>query len=173
MLPDYPLIFQQPLEIMGKNQYRSDIMASLRFHQSVELLPHLTRWVALLLLAGLIGLWTMRLFAPTPLPVPVAPLPNSTEPGSAAWRGRFTGAGAGSGPVLLRGVIVAPPQDSVAVLSINGGPARAHKIGSEIAPGIRLTEVNAQSVTLERNGVRETLTLAPRTTAKIAPTSSH
>ncbi|MHB8353408.1 MAG: type II secretion system protein N [Burkholderiales bacterium] len=158
---------------MGKNQYCSDIMATLRFHQSVELLPHLTRWLALLLLAGLLGLWSMRLFAPTPLPVPVSPLPNSTEPGSAAWRGLFAGAGAGSGAVLLRGVIVASPQESVAVLSVNGGPARAHKIGSEIAPGIRLTDVNAQSVTLERNGVRETLTLSPRPATKIAPTSSH
>ena len=157
---------------MGKNQYRSDIMATLRFHQSVALLPHLTRWLALLLLAGLSGLWVMRLFAPTPLPVPVAPLPGSTEPGSAAWRGLFSGSG-GSGPVLLRGVIVAPPQDSVAVLSINGGPARAHRIGSEIAPGLRLTDVNAQSVTLERNGVRETLTLAPRSPTKIAAPSAH
>jgi general secretion pathway protein C len=158
---------------MGKNQYRSDIMATLRFHQSTLLLPQAARWGALLLLAGLIGLWSMRLFAPTPLPVPVAPLPTSTEPGSAAWRGLFTGAGAGSGPVLLRGVVVAPLEDSVAVLSVNGGPARAHKIGSEIAPGIRLTEVTAQSVTLERNGVRETLTLTPRPAAKIAPPPAH
>jgi general secretion pathway protein C len=173
MLPELCFIFHLTLEVMEKNQYRSDIMATLRFHQSTLLLPQAARWGALLLLASLIGLWSMRLFAPTPLPVPVAPLPNSTEPGSAAWRGLFTGAAAGSGPVLLRGVIVAPPEDSVAVLSVNGGPARAHKIGSEIAPGIRLTEVNAQSVILERNGVRETLTLAPRPAAKIAPPSSH
>ena len=161
------------LEVKGKNQYRSGIMATLRFHSSTLLLPQVARWGALLLLASLTGLWSMRLLAPTPLPAPVAPLANSTEPGSATWRGLFTGAGAGSGPVLLRGVIVAPPEDSVAVLSINGGPARAHRIGSEIAPGIRLTEVTAQSVTLERNGVRETLTLVPHAAAKIAPPPTH
>ncbi len=148
-------------------------MATLRFNPPAALLPQLARWPALLLLAALIGLWSMRLLAPTPLPAPVVPLAGSAEPGSASWRGLFTGNGSATGPILLRGVIVGSAQDSVAVLAVNGAPGRAYRVGSEIAPGLRLTEVNARSVTLERNGARETLTLAPRPAAKIAPPPSH
>ncbi len=74
---------------------------------------------------------------------------------------------------MLRGVVVGSAVDSVAVLSVNGTLGRAYRVGSEIAPGLRLIEVNARSVTLERNGVRNTLTLAPHSPAKIAPIPSH
>ncbi len=148
-------------------------MATLRFHQPIAWLPQLTQGLSLLLVGGLIGLWSMRLLAPTPLPVPVAPLPNSPESGSAPWRGLFSENGMTTGPIVLRGVIVGSAQDSVAVLSVNGTLGRAYRIGSEIAPGLRLVEVNARSVTLERNGVRNTLTLAPRIPPKIVPIPSH
>lgn len=116
--------------------------------------------------------WTIRLFAPSPLPIPPAALQERTDTAGLVWRGLFSGRNVG--PIVLRGVVVAGPSDSAAVLSVNGAPGRAYRIGQEVASGVRLVEVGARSATLDRNGVRETLPLPTRgSSAKIGPSPAR
>ena len=44
-------------------------------------------------------------------------------------------------------------------MQLDAGKTLAAREGADIAPGIRLVEVRADQIILERNGVRETLAL--------------
>jgi general secretion pathway protein C len=46
-----------------------------------------------------------------------------------------------------------------AVVQLDGNKILAAREGTDIAPGIRLAQVQAGQIILERNGVRETLAL--------------
>ena len=50
-------------------------------------------------------------------------------------------------------------KSSYAIVQIEANKTLAVREGTEIAPGIRLAEVQAAQIVLERNGVRETLAL--------------
>lgn len=137
-------------------------MIALRLPSNTLLLPKLATLLSLMALATVLGLWSMRFLAPAPLPLPVTSLPTVVQPAGAPWRTVFTGNGGAVGPILLRGVIVGNAEDSIAVLSVSGSPGRAYRVGTDIAPGVTLVEVLPQGVTLERNGVRESLIMAAR-----------
>ncbi len=65
--------------------------------------------------------------------------------------------------VSLLGVVAASGNRSgYAVLRLDAKQTLAVHEGGDIEPGVRLAEVHAQSVVLERNGVRETLALQER-----------
>ncbi|MDE2344115.1 MAG: hypothetical protein KGL63_12135 [Betaproteobacteria bacterium] len=147
-------------------------MATLRFYRPTPWLPTLATWAATAVLAASLGSWTMRLFAPSPLPLPPAALQEHTDTAGLVWRGLFSGRNVG--PIVLRGVVVAGPTDSAAVLSVNGAPGRAYRIGQEVAAGVRLVDVGARTATLDRNGVREILPLPARgSSAKIGPSPAR
>ncbi len=146
-------------------------MATLRFHRPAAWMPDLGQWLAFLALAMVTGFWLMRLLAPSPLPLPLSATPVEAEATPQGWHNLFSEKNLG--PILLRGVVVGSPSESVAVLSINGGPGRAYRVGSEIASGLRLVAVDRHSATLQRNGTQETLPLSARASAKIAPLSSR
>jgi len=55
--------------------------------------------------------------------------------------------------ITVLGLIAAGTQGS-AVLSVDGAPARAYRIGTELAPGLSLVEVSTNGVELDRNGAR-------------------
>lgn len=117
---------------------------------------------ALALLGWVLAYWTWALLAPRPEPraQPIA-VP-----------------GAGAGPAqglfgnLQRGPNIAPTGIAIKLLGVvaAGGGRRGHAVvqlearqilavreGEDIVPGIRLAEVHADHVILERNGVRESL----------------
>ncbi|MDE1980889.1 MAG: general secretion pathway protein GspC [Betaproteobacteria bacterium] len=143
-------------------------MATLRFYRPTPWMPALASISAAALLAAVLGFWAMRLFAPAPLPLPSAVLQERTDSSGLVWSGLFSGRNVG--PIVLRGVVAAGPADSAAVLSVNGAPGRAYRVGQEVAPGVRLVAVDTRSAVLERNGVRETLPLPARgSSAKIGP----
>lgn len=148
------------------------IMATLRFHHPAPWLPTLATLSATALLAATLGFWSMRLFAPSPLPLPTGIPQERMNNAGLAWRGLFAGRGVGT--IALRGVVVAGSQNSAAVLSVDGAPGRAYRIGQNIAAGVRLVAVNPHSAVLERNGVLETLPLSvPGSAAKIGPSSAR
>jgi len=117
-------------------------------------LPRLATFVALLALAIGIGIWGAILLAPSPPPAPPTAvsdgaLRTDTSP-VAGWFG--TGAGARI-QVVVAGLIAAGPRGS-AVLAIDGRPARAYAVGTQLAEGVTLAEVRGTGVVLDQGGER-------------------
>jgi general secretion pathway protein C len=87
---------------------------------------------------------------------PVAALPEATQlpPRLDAAAGLFGGQAAAAKQYQLRGVVVADTAgESVAVLAVDGKPARAVRVNGEVAPGVRVSEVHTQHVLLSEQGV--------------------
>lgn len=77
----------------------------------------------------------------------------------------------------LKGIVLATvDSDSVAIVSADGKPARAAKIGTEIGPGVRVLEIRADGVLLSDNGVQKQVPLPqparPAPAQKSAETSA-
>jgi len=102
--------------------------------------------------------WAMQLFKP-PLR-PVAALPQTVQPvprmdaAAALFGGRPAVSIAGN--FRLKGVLVANNMaESVAILAADGKPAQAFRVNAEVAPGVRVMEVQAHYVLLsEKGGVK-------------------
>jgi general secretion pathway protein C len=116
-------------------------------------LPAALRVLAILALAAGVGAWGSILLAPRPGPLPPA------VSGAAAPRAADNGPGAGwfgkdeamRTQIAVQGVIAAGP-GGAAVLSVDGGPSLAWRVGDEVAPGIVLREIAADAVTVEQAG---------------------
>lgn len=54
-----------------------------------------------------------------------------------------------------------PGRPDVALIRVNGGPARAYAVGDAVDVGVRLKAIRADGVELERGGVSTRLALAP------------
>lgn len=130
-----------------------------------ETAAFLATLAALALLGVVLAFWSWAWFAPPPAPRAPAAMQLSGRASSAA--GLFgvapQGAGAaasGSGALRLSGVVAATGgQVGYAVLRIDDKRSVAVLEGEEIAPGLRLAEVHADRIIVERNGARETLAL--------------
>ncbi|QEI08494.1 general secretion pathway protein GspC [Pigmentiphaga aceris] len=112
------------------------------------------RYLALAALAGGVGLWTALLFAPLPGPIPPATSRAvqtrlDTAP-LAAWFGTPP---TGRAPlrVAVSGII-ATGSRGVAVLSFDGGPAQAWRVGQTIKDGLSVRTVAAEEVVLDYQG---------------------
>ena len=120
--------------------------------------------------------WTIRVAtpAPTAAPPPVAAaLPRDSDPVLTARMFGLEQSGpvARADDVQVLGIFAAGAE-SVAVLAIDGKPARAYMLGAQVAPGSWLAEVRAGDVTIESNGVRRQVRVAARAgyPASAAPT---
>jgi general secretion pathway protein C len=72
-------------------------------------------------------------------------------------------------PVQLKGIIrAARPSDSVAIIGLEGKPARALRVNAEVANGIVIKEIHARSVTLSDHGVEREVRL-PQFSSKSVP----
>ncbi|MBS1186973.1 MAG: hypothetical protein H6R04_991 [Burkholderiaceae bacterium] len=127
-----------------------------------------------LLLCASFAYWGMRMFTPAPRPhaAPAAPPPANVEAAGSLFGGRATAAKTG-GHFLLKGVVGGGSANGVAIISINGQPARAVPIGAEVAPGVTVSEVGVRHVQLSEGGVRRQIDLQeiPRK-AGVTPSSS-
>jgi len=125
----------------------------------------LATFAALALLGVVLAYWTWAWLAPAPAPrAPDAAVEASGRaPSSAAglFRNARVGPGAASaasGTVRLLGVVAASGnRPGHAVLRLDAKKTVAVPQGEDIEPGLRLAEVHADYVVLERNGARETL----------------
>lgn len=112
------------------------------------------RRLALIALAAGIGLWAALLLAPTPGPMPPAatrtmPTRLDTAP-LAAW---FGAPPTGRAPVRVTASgIIATGTRGVAVLSVDGGPSQAWRVGQTIRDGLRITAVEPDAVVLDHQG---------------------
>ena len=119
--------------------------------------------VAVALLGAVLAYWTWAWFAPRAEPRLEA---VAAQSGSVASAGAIFGsvprnqeAAAPTGiAIRLLGVVAASGgRLGHAVVQLEGKQILAVHEGEDLAPGIRLAEVHAAHVILERNGVRETL----------------
>jgi general secretion pathway protein C len=116
------------------------------------------------LLGLVLAYWSWAWLAPAS--APRAPAAVQLAGRASAAAGLFgvapagAGASSGSGALRLSGVMAAAGgQGGYAVLRIDGKRSVAVLEGEEVAPGLRLAEVHADHIVLERNGARETLAL--------------
>lgn len=119
--------------------------------------------VAVALLGGVLAYWTWAWFAPRAEPRVEA---TAAQSGSVASAGAIFGnvprkqdAAAPTGiAIRLLGVAAASGgRRGYAVVQLEAKQILAVQEGEDVAPGIRLAEVHADHVILERNGVREML----------------
>ena len=137
-------------------------------------LVSLLTFAALALLGLVLAYWTWVWLAPGP--EPRAQAVAGPAEGVATALGLFGSAptgGAGAVPtgiaIRLLGIAAATHGGrGVAAVQLEAKDIVAVREGEDIAPGIRLAEVGARHVILERGGIRETLPL-PRPAAASAP----
>jgi general secretion pathway protein C len=132
----------------------------------------LVTFAALALLGLVLAYWSWALLAPRP--EPRAQAVAQTGGRAQAAHGLFGSAQPGrSGPaptgiaIRLLGVVAATGgRPGYAVMKLDAGKTLAVREGADVAPGVRLAEVDADHVVLERSGVRETLAWPNRKTPK-------
>ena len=133
--------------------------------------------VALALLGGVLAYWTWAWFAPRPEPPAFVSADTGGRPAAAAalfgraQRGPNVAAPTGIAIKLLGVVAASPGRRGYALVESEPRKVIVASEGKDIGPGLRLTEIHADHVVLERNGVRETLALPER--AKAASSASR
>ena len=134
--------------------------------------------LSLVFTAWVIARIVLRLSAPSPLAISPPPLPTAEEAAqkialAALFDGKPAVAGeTSSAPAQFRLIGVATGfgiWPGFALLQPAGGEAaRAVALGDELAPGVRLVALNANTAEIERNGSRETLPLSRENTAVVS-----
>ena len=117
-------------------------------------LPLITSFVFFIALCMSVAYWAMQLYKP-PLRAIAAPsqTEHTTPPDAAAglFGGRSSIAVASN--FQLTGVVVSSdPAESVAILAVNGKPAKAIRTNAEVVPGIKVKEVHKGYVLLLEGG---------------------
>lgn len=122
------------------------------------------------LLAALAGaaLWSSVLLKAAPVQTPGSDEPvvgaGIDNPALTWFSGR-----AASVDIKVQGVMFGM-QGAVAVLTLNGGPARSFIKGEQLAPGVQLAAVENTGVVIERAGQRSTLAVPPLSQVPGLPT---
>lgn len=119
----------------------------------------LANLAATALLGALLAYWSWVWFGPAPAPrAPAALAAGGTAHAAGALFGTAKQAASASGAIRLLGVVAASAEGrGHAVLRLDGKQTVAVLQGEDIGPGLRLAEVHADHVVLERNGTRESL----------------
>ncbi len=124
----------------------------------------------MLLCAVQLGYWTPHLLAPAPLDPPPQPYLPGDAPATTGWRSLFEPNAAPQGVALqLHGVVLGSPEESMALVSVNGARVHPVRVGQDIVPGLRLEGVTLYNASISRNGVKETLALATHRALQAAP----
>ena len=125
-------------------------------------LPLICSVAAVAALSASLAYWGMQLFKPKQRPIAAVPVVLVPEANMDAARGLFGGntAVAVASNYQLRGVVAdTRGHGSVAIISADGAPAKAFPVGSELAPGVSVKEVQARHVILMEGGVQKRLDL--------------
>lgn len=142
---------------MGEN-------SSQRFGLAQIVLVSSATLAALLLLCAVLAYWTWVWIAPRAVPRARAiEIPPRVVAAyglfGEAQRSRDAVAPTGLAIRLLGVAAAAGGKSGYAIVQLEANKTLAVREGADLAPGIRLVEVKAEQVILERNGVRETLAL--------------
>lgn len=144
---------------------------------TIGLMKRLSFWISLglaCLLSAILAFWGVRLAEKAPPVIPLTP-PDAAPKLDYSLQARLFGAGVQTGAVAnisirLAGVIAPGSAQGrgVAVLAVESKPMRAYRTGDEIAPGIRLLQVQPTRVVIEQNGVRSEVLLPASATRSVA-----
>lgn len=136
--------------------------------QSMSLAASALAWLATLAATAALGVagayWTWAWFAPRPEPATDAPMAAARLDAAYQLFGNVRAnrlvAAPSSVTFKLLGLAAASGEEpGYAVLQMSSGRAIAVRRGDDIEPGIRLAEVKADHVVIDRQGMRETLAL--------------
>ncbi len=134
-----------------------------------------SRLLSLVLFAALCALlahWVLTLSSLRSLSVPHEARVAQTEALETGAAVTLFGGGPQSGPrdVQVAGVVADLADGSgAAIVSIDGGPPQAIRAGKALSPSLKLVEIKARSVVVERNGVRQEIALPASAVAGISP----
>jgi general secretion pathway protein C len=122
------------------------------------------------LLGFVLAYWGWVWFAPRPEPrAPVVAEPGSGAPAASLFgiaQKEQGGASPGSSTIKLLGVVAAAPgRRGYAVVQLESREILAVLEGEEISSGLRLAEVAADHVVVERGGTRQTVTWPDKSVA--------
>ncbi len=125
-------------------------------------LPLICSVAAVAVLSASLAYWGMQLFKPKQRPIAAVPVQQQPEANMDAARGLFGGntAVAVASNYQLRGVVAdTRGRGSVAIISADNQPAKAYPVGSEVAPGVSVKEVQPRFVILMEGGMQKRLDL--------------
>lgn len=125
--------------------------------------PIVTSFVLFIVLCASAVYWAMQLFKPPLRPVVVPPRVIQTDvkiDGATGLFGGKQGRAVVASNYQLRGVIFSGnAEDSIAILSADGKPANAIRVGRDVLPGVTVKEVHRQYVLLSENGISKRIEL--------------
>lgn len=127
-------------------------------------LPLITSFILFIVLCASAAYWAMQIFKPPVRAIVAPPQAERPPPPLSAAAGLLGGraAVAVASNFQLKGVVVAAkPAESVAILAVNGKPAKAIRANREVVPGVRLTEVHRDHVLLTDGGAVKRVDLPP------------
>ena len=122
-------------------------------------LPVLISFLLFLALCASLSYWLLQWLAPATRPV-VGPAPAERAlPAMSAAANLFGGPTevVSSTPIQLKGIIhAAKSSESIAIIGIEGKPARTLKVDAEVASGLVIEQINLTSIVVsDLNGKRE------------------
>ena len=117
---------------------------------------------AVALLAVVLAYWTWIWLAPEPAPGLATPSVARSGPAHALFGGAATDAPGGPSLTLLGIAASSGAGQGRAIVQLDGGSTRVVGAGEEVAPGVRVTEIRATQVVVDRGGRMETLELPGR-----------
>lgn len=125
-------------------------------------LPLLSSFLLFLMLCASVTYWALQWMAPATRPLVVPTQAERALPAMSAAANLFGGTSevVSAIPVQLRGIIrAARPNESVAIIALEGKPARALRVNAEVANGIVIKEINVRGVVLSDHGVEREVRL--------------
>jgi general secretion pathway protein C len=138
-------------------------------------LPLLSSFLLFLMLCASITYWLLQWMAPATRPLVVQAQVERALPPMSAAANLFGGTSevVSAIPVQLKGIIrAARPSDSVAIIGLEGKPARALRVNAEVANGIVIKEINVRGVVLADHGVEREVRL-PQFFSKSVPDGAN
>lgn len=125
-------------------------------------LPQISSFILFITLCVCAAYWGTRLFRPPARVVAAAAPAIPPVPSPDAAAGLFGGrlSAVASSNFQLKGVVMASnPDESVAVLAVNGKPPQAKKMHEEVLPGVTVKEINRAYVLLSEGGLDKRINL--------------
>ena len=121
--------------------------------------PALLKVVAMVAIAVGVGVWGAFLPAPAPAKLPPALDAGAVPAQATAPVAQWFGGAALRVRVAVVGTIASESGAGAALLSVDGAPPRAYRVGTELAPGVILQAVAPTAVSIDQDGTIEQISM--------------